>query len=169
MIFEGKWILAMSGIIAAIVLTGVAMKWKQLAAISPNFSKTATAIATDARFWVALIVVFFVALTLQGLAGDRLTALFTNRVPDSSSGTGRIVWNFEQTARGAGYFLTMQKTGDGGFRVIGFRAPGKNTSSDPVSTFSGYMRSDKTNAQIPIYIFAQDTDKFTTLACFAHP
>jgi hypothetical protein len=169
MIFEGKWILAGCGIIAAIVLTGAAMRWKQLAALSPNLSKTGTTIATDARLWVALLGVFFVALIFHGLAVDGLIPFVMNRVSASSSDTGRIVWNFEQTARGAGYFLTMQKTGDQEIRVIGFGAWGKNTSSDPVSAFSGYMRSDKTNAEIPVYILAQDANESTTLACFAHP
>jgi hypothetical protein len=169
MLFEGKWILAIVGILAAIVLTGIAMRWKQLAALSPNFSKTATSIATDARFWIGLIIMLFLVLTWQGFASDRLMAFFTHNTLNGSSDTGRIIRNFEQTARGGGYFLTIQKVGDQEIHVIGFAAHGKNNSSDPVSQFSGYLRSDRTNAQIPIYILAQNADESKVLACFPHP
>jgi hypothetical protein len=169
MLFEGKWTSAIVGIVAAIVLTGIAMRWKQLAALSPNFSKTATSTATDARVWIGIAVALLVALTWEGFVSDRLAVLLTRYAMNNSSDTGRIIWNFDQTARGGGYFLTMQKVGDQEIRVIGFGAHGKNNSSDPISKFNGYMRSDRTNAQIPIYVLAQDADETKVLACFQHP
>jgi len=83
--------------------------------------------------------------------------------------TGRIVWNFEQTARGAGWFLTLQRTNDQEIRFINFGAHGKNTSTDPITQFSGYVRSDLTNAQLPIYLLAQNAGATAALACFANP
>jgi hypothetical protein len=169
MLFEGKWILAIAGIVAAIILTGVAMRWKQIAKLSPNLSKTAISIATDARLWISLTAVLLITLTWEGFASDRLADFFARYALNGSPNTGKIIWNFEQTAHGGGYFLTMQKLGDEEIRVIGFGAHGKNNSSDPISQFSGYMRSERTNAQIPIYVLAQDPDESKVLACFPHP
>jgi len=39
---------------------------------------------------------------------------------------------------------------------VGFGARGRNTSPDPVSEFKGYLRSDLTNARLPILVLAQD-------------
>jgi hypothetical protein len=82
---------------------------------------------------------------------------------------GSVVWNFEQTARGNGYFLSMQKLNNDEIRVTGFGAHGKNVSASPISNFSGYMRSDVTNVQIPILVMAQDPDETKIKACFAQP
>jgi hypothetical protein len=77
--------------------------------------------------------------------------------------TGRIVWNFEQTASGRGYFLNLQKFPNEGIRVIGFGAHGKNNSAEPINDFSGYVRSDITNETIPLYLVAAVSD--TSNAC----
>ena len=83
----------------------------------------------------------------------------------SDKSSDRIFWNFEQTARGAGYFLNMSKTNDQEIRILGFQAHGKNNSKTPVSHFIGYMRSDLTNARKPIYIFGQDAVESKIPAC----
>jgi hypothetical protein len=80
---------------------------------------------------------------------------------------GSIVWNFEQTAHGNGYFLNMQKLNAEEIRVTGFGAHGKNNSSPPILNFSGYLRSDVTNVQLPILVLAQDPDESKVKACFA--
>lgn len=68
--------------------------------------------------------------------------------------TGRITWSFDQP--GDNYFLAMSRLNDQEIRVAGFQAHGKNTSPDPITEFSGYIRSDLTNAERPIYLQAQD-------------
>ena len=94
---------------------------------------------------------------------------FNGREPD----TGPIVWNFEQTTRGAGFFLTMQKIGgEQEIRVLSFGAKGKNKTDKPISKFSGYLRSEQTNVTIPIYLLAQEPDQSVqskVIACFPHP
>jgi hypothetical protein len=81
----------------------------------------------------------------------------------SSTPMGRIVWDFDQNASGRGFFLNI--TGDQETRLLSFQAHGKNNSSDPISEFSGFIRSRLTNAPRQIYIFAQDADESKTLAC----
>lgn len=88
----------------------------------------------------------------------------------TSPAIGNIVWNFEQTARGAGYFLNMQKRSDQNeIRVTGFGAHGKNISSLPIESFKGRLRSDLTNAEIPLYVLAQEPDEQKLKICLAHP
>ena len=70
------------------------------------------------------------------------------------SGTGPIIWNFEDTARGRGYFLDMQKPPNQEMIIAGFGAHGKNITSEPITDFEGYLRSDKNNETLPIYILA---------------
>jgi hypothetical protein len=83
---------------------------------------------------------------------------------------GNVIWNFEQTARGLGYFLTLQRVNGAEVRFINFGAHGKNTSNNPISEFSGYLQSDLTNARLPIYLLAQNAESVTgLLACFANP
>jgi hypothetical protein len=101
------------------------------------------------RWWLAAFFLAFIYL-----AGPNIYLRSTTPV-EITRQTGRIIWNFEQTARGGGAFLSLQKVGDQEIRVIGFGAHGKNNSSDPVSQLSGYMRSDRTNEQVPIYVLAQ--------------
>ena len=72
------------------------------------------------------------------------------------SNSGPIVWNFDETAKGHGYFLNMQKPPDEAAKVVSFGGHGKNISSRPIEDFDGYLRSDKTNETIPIYIMAYD-------------
>jgi hypothetical protein len=81
--------------------------------------------------------------------------VFWTQSPD----TGRIVWNFEETAKGIGYFLNLQKlSNEPEVRVVSFGAHGKNNSAEPLTDFTGYIRSDVTNATIPLYINAAEAD-----------
>ena len=73
-------------------------------------------------------------------------------------GTGPIVWNFEETASGHGYFLNLQKPANGEeTKVNSFGAHGKNNSSDPINDFEGYLRSDLTNEMEPLYLIAVES------------
>lgn len=81
--------------------------------------------------------------------------------------TGRIIWNFEQQLNGTANFLTMGRLAQGTspdhmnkgeIKVVGYGVHGRNTSSDPVSELSGYVRSDLTNARLPIFLMAQDSN-----------
>lgn len=82
---------------------------------------------------------------------------------------GNIVWNFEQTARGLGFFLTMQKLSDQPeIRVVSFGGHGRNVSDRPINKFSGLLRSEQTNVTIPIFLLAQDPDESKAVACFPH-
>lgn len=99
-------------------------------------------------------------------------AFYAGRVIGQNEGStspaiGNVVWNFEQTARGAGYFLNMQRFQDQEIRVTGFGAHGKNNSSQPIEHFSGYLRSDLTNATLPLFLLAQDPDETKLKICLA--
>jgi hypothetical protein len=72
------------------------------------------------------------------------------------SDTGRVIWSFDELPRDRSYFLGFQRLGDEEVRVSGFAAHGRNTSADPITHFKGYVRSDKTNEELPIYLLAED-------------
>jgi hypothetical protein len=57
---------------------------------------------------------------------------------------------------GQANFLSMGRLNQGEIRVVGFGAHGENTSKDPITEFSGYVRSDLTNARLPIFIMAEN-------------
>ena len=124
----------------------IAVKWEQITAYLQR-DKVAT----------VLIIIGLICAVGLGLV---IGALISRGVspPEQAQSTGRIAWNFDQTARGEGYFLNMGKLNDGEIHVAGFGAHGKNTSKDPITEFKGYIRSDLTNAQLPIYIIAFGPD-----------
>ena len=72
----------------------------------------------------------------------------------ATENTGPIVWNFEDTARGRGYFLDVQKQPGKDGIVAGSGAHGKNITSEPITDFNAYLRSDRNNEQLPVYILA---------------
>jgi hypothetical protein len=111
------------------------------------------------RWWPVALVV-----AIGYLAGP---SLYQRTFPAvvSSAPMGRIVWDFDQNANGRGFFLNISKTGDQETRLLGFQAHGKNNSSDPISEFSGVMRSNLTNITRPIYILAQDADESKIAVC----
>jgi hypothetical protein len=103
------------------------------------------------------IPMFFVALGLCGaLALGIAIGGLLNRGPLGFplQATGRIVWNFDQPTEF--FFLAISRFNDQEIRVAGFQAHGKNTSTDPISEFTGFIRSDCTNEQRPLYLLAQD-------------
>jgi hypothetical protein len=129
-----------------------------------------------AVFWVQVCAFLratsrFLFFTLSGAAfvvlGFGVGMYFGRRSEPIPAAIGSIVWNFEQTAHGNGYFLNMQKLNNDEIRVTGFGAHGKNISDAPISDVRGYMRSDVTNIQIPILLLAQDPDETKIKACFA--
>ena len=68
--------------------------------------------------------------------------------------TGRIAWNFEEAANGLGYFLGFNRQNQDEVRISGFAAHGRNTSNDPITELKGFIRSDVTNEEWPIYLQA---------------
>jgi len=114
------------------------------------------------RWWLVAFVLAFAYLVGPSMYRRAAGLSYNAQV-------GNVVWNFEQTARGLGYFLTLQRVNGGEIRFINFGAHGKNTSNSPISQFSGYLQSDLTNARLPIYLLAQNAETVTALACFANP
>jgi len=110
------------------------------------------------------MISIFIGLAIVGALalGIAIGGLITNRYTQfvgAAPSTGRVVWNFDQTASGQGYFLNMTRLGTDEIRVAGFQAHGKNTSNDPISQFKGYIRSDLTNEELPIYLVAQANEE----------
>lgn len=103
-----------------------------------------------ARKWVGIIFLLLGLAAWGADVADRfgILALSTWGLPTS---TGAIVWNFEDAARGRGYFLDMQKPANGGEVIVaGFGAHAKNTTPEPINDFEAFLRSDKNNKSIPI-------------------
>lgn len=158
MLFEGKWILAGTGIIGAITLTGIAIRWKQIAASFPRLSASAALAATDAKIWVATLLLVF-----AGIAGPDVYQKMVSLSVIRSD--GKIAWNLNDAAAGNGFFLNMIRAPNQEIRVLGFQAHGKNISNGPVYELSGHIRSDLTNLQRPIFVLAQDEDESKVAAC----
>jgi hypothetical protein len=93
-----------------------------------------------------------VGIAIGGLWNVRLS---TGTSLEAIAYTGRITWNFDQIIRGQANFLNLGRLNDGEIRVVGFGVHGKNTSKDPITEFRGYVRSDLTNAQLPIFVMAE--------------
>jgi len=132
--------------------------WKGLLPSAANWTTS-----QSRRWWPAALAIAMIYV-LGPTAYERAVSKWKEPVP-----IGPIVWNIEDNAKGLGYFLNMMQTEGHELRVLGFQAHGKNISGQPISHFSGYMRSDLTNAQVPIYLQAQDPDTSKVLACFPHP
>jgi hypothetical protein len=99
---------------------------------------------------------FVLGVLLAGTAIGWLVGSYPYNFWRFPKNTGPIVWNFDETASGHGYFLDMQKTENQEINIIGFGGIGKNISSNPIDDFQGYLRSDMTNEIVPIYILAVD-------------
>ncbi len=150
------------------------IRHRRAATADPAKEKTAESRVRSRRMSIRLgsfiaVISFLIWLVIYGTYSNGSFLSFNGREPDS----GPIVWNFEQTTRGAGFFLTMQKiTGEQEIRVVAFGAKGKNKTDKPISKFSGYLRSEQTNVAIPIYLLAQERDQSAqsnVIACFPHP
>jgi hypothetical protein len=61
MLFEAHFILGIVGILAAVALTAIAMRWQRISAVWPRFGETFNSIASDARWWVASLLTLLVA------------------------------------------------------------------------------------------------------------
>lgn len=115
------------------------------------------------------IVIGLVGLIAVGVAiGGLLARIGTRNEPETRiQTTGRIIWSFDQP--GDFYFFGITRLNDQEPRIVGFQAHGKNTSADPISEFSGYMRSDLTNAQRPILLMAQEPTADPSRPSFIRP
>jgi len=135
-----------TGIIYALLFVAafvIAVKWNEIAAVLARWRQKVA--------WSLVVLGFAGALAL----GVAIGGLLLRGGPLSTAqSSGRIIWNFDQT--GDYYFLNMNRLNSEEIRVLGFQAHGKNTSTDPVSEFSGFIRSDITNAERPIYLAAQE-------------
>jgi hypothetical protein len=101
-----------------------------------------------------LIALGFGGALALGVAIGGLLGRAGSQPASAVQSAGRIVWSFDQPAES--YCSAMTTLNDQEVRIIGFQAHGKNTSTDPISEFSGLMRSDRTNEQRPIYLMARD-------------
>ena len=128
------------------VLTFVtAVKWEQIAGY----------LGRDKVTTVLLVVALALAVGLGVIVGLLITR---GSAPRGAVSTGRILWNFDQMALGQANFLNMGRLNQDEIRVFGFGAHGKNTSKDPITEFRGYIRSDLTNARLPIFIMAENPE-----------
>jgi hypothetical protein len=143
----------------AFLILALAVKWKRVEALATSVGGLAKSKAKLILMSLLGIVVIGAAFTLGTFVGRRQSA--------TPAAIGNVVWNFEQTARGAGYFLSMQKVENQEIRVTGFGAHGRNDSSQPIDHFSGYLRSDLTNVQLPLFVLGQDPDESKLKVCFA--
>jgi hypothetical protein len=139
-------------------ICAVAAIWGLLPLVSPFIQAGSKYLNGPGRRHVVVAGLLLLGVGVGGIIdGGQYTAW------KLSPNTGRVVWNFEQTASGHGYFLNLQKPQNEGIRVIGFGAHGRNNSAEPINDFSGYIRSDVTNETIPLYIMAAVSD--TPNAC----
>jgi hypothetical protein len=115
------------------------------------------------RWWPAVLIGTFVYVVGPHMYRSAIVAI------EAPAPIGPIVWNIEDNAKGLGYFINMVETQGHDIRVLGFQAHGKNITDKPIQHLTGYMRSDLTNAQIPIYLLAQEPGSTKIAACFPHP
>lgn len=143
---DGHYVTA--GILGALFLLNliVVSKWEQIDAFLGGDK-------------VTLILVVVAILCAAGL-GITVGALWVMRTQTSvdAKDTGRIVWNFDQQLSGQANFLNLGRLNQDEIRVVGFGAHGKNTSKDPITDFSGYIRSDLTGRKLPIFLVAEVAD-----------
>jgi hypothetical protein len=110
-----------------------------------------------------LLVRFAIWLFITGFTGFLAWNYFLPRM--AATPIGPIAWNFDNAAKGAGWFLGMFKTNNQEIRVLGFSAHGRNITKNSINHLTGWMRSDVTNVSKPIYILGQDDDDKQLAAC----
>jgi hypothetical protein len=128
---------------------------------SPRLTASLNRAAAHAGLWIGVAFLTLLLIALSPYFEERRWPFTARETKVEGPDTGSVVWNFEQTAKGNGYFLNMQKIlnqPNQEIHVSGFGAHGKNVVNSPISNFKGYLRSDLTNVQIPIFISAQDPD-----------
>jgi hypothetical protein len=112
--------------------------------------------------------VLFLGIAIGALWRGTLVAEATTTTTVAPK-TGRIIWNFEQQLNGTANFLNLNRLNQEEIRVIGYGVHGRNTSTDPVTEISGYIRSDLTNARLPVLLMAQDPNAPTIPNPFQPP
>jgi hypothetical protein len=141
--FEGHYDQAIACVAAWFVNLVIVAKWEKIASVLKGSKLT--------------LILGMVAVVLALGLGLVLGLLWNaSRQGMASSSTGRIAWNFEQMDNGQANFLNLLRLNQDEIRVAGVGAHGKNTSKDPVTELRGYVRSDLTNAQLPIFIMAEE-------------
>jgi hypothetical protein len=115
-------------LILFIITLVVAVKWKPIS--------DAVARWRQKMAWILVALGFGGALALGVAIGGLL--LRGGPLTAQNQSTGRITWSFDQS--GDNFFLGMGRVNDQELRILGFQSHGKNTSTDPVSEFSGIMR-----------------------------
>ncbi|MEA2871117.1 MAG: hypothetical protein QOH67_1093, partial [Hyphomicrobiales bacterium] len=150
--FEGHLWQAASCLIAFIINLLIVLKWDYLIRVVGSRKMT--------LFWVLLAVVSALVLGIAiGKLVGRVQIGNSTAIVTPTIETGRIAWNFEEAARGLGYFLGFHRQGNEEVRISGFAAHGRNTSDDPITSLKGYVRSDITNQQFLIYVMAEDPNR----------
>jgi hypothetical protein len=149
--FRDKTFIAAGIYVVATLITFVAaVKWRQIGRFASEKGS----------------LVLTIGVILGSIAAIFTAGMFVGRrVLLTPAAIGDIVWNLEQTSQGAGYFLGMTRLNNDEIRVLGFQAHGKSNSSKPIEHFTGYMRSELTNEQIPIYLMGQDPLEATQKVC----
>jgi hypothetical protein len=150
--WDGQLFATAVNAVLLVVTTVIAVKWEKIAALLARWR--------EKMALVLLALGFGGALALGIAIGGLLLRGGAPTTPTTPS--GRITWNFDQAASGHGFFLNLNRLNNEEIRVAGFQAHGKNTSGDPVTQFSGYIRSDLTNASMPIYLLAQENSDVPT-------
>jgi hypothetical protein len=100
---------------------------------------------------LATIIALMLALALSPYVEQQRLPFSTWVSPPKVD--GRIAWRFDQP--GGSQFLIMTKFNNEDVRIVGFTAHGRNQSSEPITDFSGVIRSDLTNEEKPILLIAQ--------------
>jgi hypothetical protein len=143
----------------AFLIIAVAVKWKRVEALFAAVGGLAKS-KTKLISWSLLGFVAIASAFALGTFVGRRESL-------SPAAIGNIVWDFEQTANGSGYFLSMTRLGNQEMRVLGFQAHGKNISNKATEHLTGYVRSEVTNVQLPIYLLAQAQEDPKPNVCYA--
>lgn len=167
---DGHTVASVAYGIGAIAVAIFDYNLKRILSGSPRLTASLNRAAASAGLWIGVAFLTLLLIALSPYVEERRWPFVARELRIESPDGGPIVWNFEQTARGVGYFLTMQKiSNQPEIRVIGFGGHGKNTTDKPISNFTGLLRSEKTNMTIPIYLMAQEIDESKGIACFPHP
>jgi hypothetical protein len=142
-------------IVAGIICFYAAVAWTAVRNRLPDRAKEEIAnIALSPRWWIAAVMIGLIALTVQPYVEQQRWPFSASLSPPKRLvADGQIAWSFDQP--GGSQFLLMTKINDGPVRIIGFTAHGRNQSSEPITDFSGVVRSDLTNEEMPLLLIAQ--------------
>jgi len=154
-IMQGEIVLGVVGFLVAAFFSWASYKWIWLkSTIGGRLRDSIVEVATNAKWWVAFILLIFICLNILPLL--RGEPWFPHLSGNPRLESGRIAWNFDQISEGKANFLNLIRLNQDEIRVVGVGVHGKNTSNDPISEFRGYIRSDLTNATSPFFIMADE-------------